>query len=200
MKVKQLLPLIAIFAIPANAQEAKMPADAQQLATKLIDWEKGEREQLDKKIAEKKAHVATALEAHLTTATQNGDLDGALAIRKFIESLKAEGAEVKMAGPESQQESVEPFTAPGERWEGISATGAQVSFEVRRDGKLDFESENVKAVWVIDKTGENEYTAKEPEKMKDMRGWKIQLTGEDAAQLYIGNQASLLQRTKTGRR
>ena len=68
--------------------QAELPSDAQSLANKLAQWEKKREAEYKKEIALKRQQVATALQAHLKSATTRGDLDGALAIKNFIKTLK----------------------------------------------------------------------------------------------------------------
>jgi len=85
------------------AQNSDLPPTAQELATKLQDWEAQQRASLEKEIEEKRVQVSEALNAQLEQATKDGDLDGALAIRTYMNSLRKGSATVEMERPAVEQ-------------------------------------------------------------------------------------------------
>ena len=76
------------FAAPNKGDERPLPAEAKQLLDRLDFWEGVQREELKKRLAEKRSEVVAALKEELTKVTKKGDLDGALAIRDKIAELE----------------------------------------------------------------------------------------------------------------
>ena len=85
------------------AQNSDLPSAAQELVTKLETWEAQQRASLEKEIEEKRVQVSEALNAQLEQATKDGDLDGALAIRTYMNSLRKGSATVEMERPAVEQ-------------------------------------------------------------------------------------------------
>jgi len=90
------------FTILAHGSD--LPPAAQELASKLEDWEGQQRAALEERIDEKRHQVVGALNAQLENVTKKGDLDGALAIRKYIESIER-------GAVETARETVEPVSS-----------------------------------------------------------------------------------------
>jgi hypothetical protein len=90
--------LILFFAISVVAQDSKLPPAARDLASKLEQWEAEQKAEYDARILEKRQQVIQALNVALENATKSGDLDGALAIRNYIQSLSPSNEEPKTSG------------------------------------------------------------------------------------------------------
>ncbi len=114
-------PIITLFILLISsalfAQGDSLPTAAKELATKLETWESQQRSDLEKEITEKRMQVVKALNGHMQKATKSGDLDGALAIRKYISSLnlasggKSEPAVVAESKPQEMTKAEIPRDA-----------------------------------------------------------------------------------------
>lgn len=90
---------LLVLNLTATADSEKLPPEASDLLGKLSDWEQEEKKLFDAKIQEKREQVAVLLDRILENSTKAGDLDGALAIREALKSLRT-------------GESVEPIAKP----------------------------------------------------------------------------------------
>ena len=88
---KLLLSFLCLQAVLYAADE-KIPNSALQLIKKLSAWE----EDLEKKFLEerssKRKQVAQALNSELDRATRKGDLNGAIALREYINNLSSDSS------------------------------------------------------------------------------------------------------------
>jgi len=88
---KLLLSFLCLHAVLYAADE-KIPNSALQLIKKLSAWE----EDLEKKFLEerslKRKQVAQALNSELDRATRKGDLNGAIALREYINNLSSDSS------------------------------------------------------------------------------------------------------------
>ena len=109
MKTKLVVALLA----SAFCASAELPRESSELIKKLDDWEKQQREELKKKITEKRAEVSALLRAQLERTTKSGDLEGALAIKEELERLAQDpDTRVVKEAPtleESDLQKIEPF-------------------------------------------------------------------------------------------
>ena len=108
--------IIAVATILCSISQSKaedthnLPPGAADLKIKLQKWEADKHEDLIAEIAEQRKKVAVALSRHLDKATKSGDLDGAIAIRKYISELNA--ADLKTPqNPEPETETTDEFAS-----------------------------------------------------------------------------------------
>lgn len=98
---------ILLISFVSVAQELALPTASQELADRLNEWEAEQKAALEKRINDKRDQVIQVFSTQLENATKEGDLDGALAIRNYIESLQnaSEGSApeiLKLSTPETQ--------------------------------------------------------------------------------------------------
>ena len=97
------------------AQDEKaLPTGAASLKSKLESWEAEKRKDLEEEIRAQRQKVISALNSHLKSATQRGDLDGAIAIRQYIKTLSDESgpptaAKIPSTGPTKSTTSKRDF-------------------------------------------------------------------------------------------
>ncbi len=105
MKNAFLLILFGVFNLTSYADD-KLPPSAKELTDKLENWETEKRAEFEAEVAAKRAEVVRILERQLTEITRAGNLDGALAIRQKIATLKPQlkETEQKPDEPEHQQD------------------------------------------------------------------------------------------------
>lgn len=77
-----------------------MPVGAQDLTSKLEQWEVEQKSEYDARIQQKRLQVVQALNVALQNATKSGDLDGALAIRNYIQKIEPSPNPSKSIEPE----------------------------------------------------------------------------------------------------
>ena len=133
-----LLPTF-FLSVHGFSDEQKLPPAAEELRAKLNSWEAEKEAALKKEILEQRKKVAAALGRHLDQATKSGDLDGAVAIRKYIDQLNSTTAAA------SQATSVatalpDPFSTKGEVWRGDhpDKKGVEIEFVVGRNGQIEY--------------------------------------------------------------
>ncbi|MEX2578397.1 MAG: hypothetical protein WD342_05000 [Verrucomicrobiales bacterium] len=158
---------IIAFSVTVSAVFADLPPEAEELLSKLSNWELDQQVELQQRVATKRAEVSKVLNHIVSERTKAGDLDGALAIREKLEALTPPAPESKEPIPASKKESDE-FDADklvGTEWEN---GGKRVLFATDRHIKVTW-SEGTKATqynyqvtgpwevtFTIHGTGENE--------------------------------------------
>ena len=76
---------------------AKLPIESQLIIERLDAWESDQREELNKRVREKRAEVITALKHQLEETAKKGRLDGALEVKKKISILELPASPIELA-------------------------------------------------------------------------------------------------------
>jgi len=94
MTIKRYTFAFLLIVLSSNliGQDA-LPPEAENLKTKLEEWESERQKELAEEIQKKRGEVVIALQSQLQSATQGGDLDGAIAIRNLIAQLSSKKEE-----------------------------------------------------------------------------------------------------------
>ena len=116
MKLLATLILSIVLVAGASAQSEKLPRNAAELIRKLQAYEKQEREQVNQRIEQKRSQVAAALEIELKKATASQDLDGAIAIRKVMQSLKGDPLDQSNPAPDLSGDSLPKSEREFSKW------------------------------------------------------------------------------------
>ncbi len=122
----------------------ELPENAQELITKLNNWELDQQAELQQRIKAKREEVIKVLERMLQETTKTGDLDGAIAIKGEIERLHP-----PTESQVSTQQSAPPLGSPASK--AVELVGDHVELEgglnKRKDSKLAKWSKGGKATW-----------------------------------------------------
>lgn len=123
--MKTLTSIVLIF-VPFLALTEELPTDASEILKKLEVFEKSELQKANDQIAEKRRSVIEFLQTIMDRETRNGNLDGAIAIKKQIGLLTPTSSTVDAPAVE---EIVDESWFVGKTW-----ANRIVEFQFRADG------------------------------------------------------------------
>lgn len=88
MRLLQIFPILCLLCpMTLVANPEKMPLSAQVLKNKLEEWEHKKKKEFEAEVSKKRKEVISALETIQDETTKKGDLEGAISIKEYIDSL-----------------------------------------------------------------------------------------------------------------
>jgi len=132
--MKHTYTIIFLIASTATSLFAQLPKEADELVSKLSNWELDRQAELQKEIQAKRGEVVRLLERVLVETTKSGNLEGALAIKNEIERL----SQTKLTQPEAAPPTVEEQVRLKDYLIGSSwiASGSKIIFIDRKTARF----------------------------------------------------------------
>ena len=185
----------SLSSLAGDDPELALPSQAKEMADQLGEWEAQQRRALELKIEEKRKQVAKSMETFLESETKSGNLDGAIAIGAFIDTLQKSNETPTAETVENSPHKLDGNLLDNTKWTSpYEGTGLQV-LEFDRRGELTINGKRSDVDYEISKGNDGE-TILQIYFYDDPTVAVIQVKDDEPSAILHGNKKVMFERAK----